>query len=523
MLAPRNFVIPAFLIVIISALVAFTNDDNVGYQETILDVKNVAIDFFNPAKFYFYKEDGCFKDGDVISFNVKILPIAKKNVRKVLGGGKFEHLKIIMTNLNSGQEKVIYSADFGKPFEFGDTNGVGNFSMEVTGTKKLTPMHITVVKRHKEPPTEKELGQTYDIVHVETMYIGEHTDAQPKFSLGLNKNDMIVVESTSSLTIKFKVFQTGKTYTLPVSEPLTMAEDGLKTFEFVLELEKEKNGFLKFKKGDKRFIDLIIKRKPYIEPKANASGAAGSGSDGNGVGGSGENVEDDPTSMLANSMEQMQKSGENSSAAIIENMNNNMKALIEQMNQKNFTKKPKWIGGSSEKSVFNPLTVSSKLDLTGKQKLCKPIELQPSNYWAFWLGVGEDANKEYDERQKDLLNRASRDQISSLLEHYALAVVDKVNSKISYPSFSAIAAKLEDSGEFVEYAIVNETNKYKFEKGEKFTSYKSSWKNLNAVTDYGNSTLPGEKLFLCLCNHNKMTPANVFFKYETYNVEQVQL
>ncbi len=514
----QNYIFSAFALVGLCLIMAFTfDDDNVGQQETILDVKNVAIDFFNPAKFYFYREreEGYFKAGDAITFNIKVMEISAKNARKLLGGGKYEHLKIIMINLNTGAEEIIYAADFGKPYKFGGNNAPGNYSMEITGTKKLTPLHITVVRTLGEPMSDEDLAATYDMVHVETMYIGLFPDSQPKFNLNLNEKDQIGISSTSALNIKFKLFQTGKVYPLPMGGPIVMPEAGIKTLEFVVEIEKTKNGLFNFKKSDKRYIDLIIKRVPYIEPPENASGAAGGGT------GEGDGTADgtDPNDPFGGEdpLEALKNAAEDKTGALIAKHMENMAEFMKSMAEKKIVTKPKYINGKNEEAV-----VSSKLDLNGSKRLCLKLDLQAANYWTYWVGVSQKAEENYAAEQKDIIAR-SREGVQSLLEHYALSIIDNVNTKSNYPSFSVIDTKLSNSGEFVEYAIVNEINKQKFKKGEKYSSYRPGWRSQNAVTDYGNSAFPDDNLYACFCNHNKMSPVDVFFKYELYEKEKLEL
>lgn len=86
-----------------------------------------------------------------------------------------------------------------------------------------------------------------------------------------------------------------------------------------------------------------------------------------------------------------------------------------------------------------------------------------------------------------------------------------------------IKNRMLNAGEFIEYAIVDELNKEKFEAGQNYTPARPGWAKRNAVVDHGNSAfMEGTALFLCLCNENKMSPVDVFFKYEIYDLEEVQ-
>ncbi len=506
----------------LSTLVSFSFEDNTGSSEIVLDVENIAIDILNPLKLYLHNSDGYFKEGDGLNVSVEILEISKKNIRKILGGGKMKHLKMIFTNLDTGEEFEVLSQDFAQTIKFGGGGATaGNYSIILTGTKRLTPMRIRMTKSYAEAPTEEERNAPYDMVRIETMFIGDHEEAKPIFNFPMQEGDRITATTSSALSIKFQRLSDGRSFNMPQADPLVAETSETWRLLYSLELPEDVKGFLNFRKGNKRFIDLTIKKYPYVAPTANGgSGIAGDGTGENGTNGSGA-ADGTPKNPLANLMEKMSE-GSNNSGALMAEAISEMSKTLEEMNKKTFKNKPTYVTGSTP-TVNEKIVVAPKNDLTAKSRFCRPIGIgKEGAYWAYWIGIGKEALEHYDKIQKQTLERNSKGT-QTLVEHYATQITENVNKKGSHPSLGMIETNLVNAGEFVEYAIVNEINKDKFEKGKKYQAFRPSWAQRNVVVDHGNSSMPPEDLFLCLCNENKMSPLDVHFKYEVYNLEKVQL
>lgn len=524
----KKYFIHLVIMLSLSTLVSFSFEDKTGSSETVLDVENIAIDILNPLKLYLHNSEGYFDDGDGLNVSIEIIPISKKNLRKILGGGKMKHLKMIFTNLETGEEFVVLSQDFAQTINFGGGGATpGNYSITVTGTKRLTPMRIRMTKTNAEPPTEEERNTPYDMVRIETMFIGDHEEAKPIFNLPLQEGDQITAATSSSLTIKFQRLSDGRSFNMPQTEP--MVAENSETWRLLYSLElPEEGGFLNFRKGNKRFIDLTIRRFPYIDPSSRAGAGGLAGADGGtGEGGLDENgnpidSKPDPTAKL---LADIGKSSSDNSANMMKTMAEMQQAMIktiEDMNKKTFKSKPTYVTGTTP-AVNEKIVVSPKNDLTGKSRFCQSISLgKEGAYWSYWIGIGKDAIESYNTIQEQTLKRNSKGT-QTLVEHYASLLTENVNKKVTYAGYDLIKTRLINAGEFVEYAIVDEINKVKFEAGTKYQTFIPGWTKRNTVLDYGNSALPGTNLYICLCNENKMSPLDVHFKYEVYNLEKVQL
>jgi len=521
----KKYFIHLFIMLFLSALVSFSFEDNTGSSEIILDVEHIAIDILNPLKLYLHNDtdEGYFREGDGLNVSIEIEKISK-GALKWLGGGKMKHLKMIFTNLETGEEFEVLSQDFGQNIKFGGGGATtGNYSIKITGTKKPTPMKIKITKFYGTPQTEEERNTPYDMVRIESMYIGEYDEAKPRFFVPLSEGDKIAVTTSSTLAIKFKRENDGMPFSVPQGELIAASSETWKLL-FNLELPEDNRGLLKLRTSNKRFIDLRIRRYPYIDPGSAAgagglAGVGGMGSDslGGGAGAAGAGEGADPFAGILEGI----NAGNSDNSALMAKALADLQKSLEEMNKKTFKSKPSFITGSTEEDGV--YVVAPKLDLTGKNKLCKSIDFTDKGlYWAYWIGVGNNANDLYKKTQETTLSRNSVGTLS-LVEHYASFVTENVNKKVSHPGFKMIETKLANAGEFIEYAIVNETNRAKFENGQKYTPYKPGWSKRNTVVDHGNATMvEGEKLYLCLCNENKMSPLDVYFKYEVYNLEKVQ-
>jgi|GEM_PF-4362882 len=517
----KKYFIHLCIVLSLSALVSFSFEDETGSTETILDVENIAIDLLNPLKLYLHNSEGYFKEGDGLNVSVELLEIDNKNLRKILGGGKLKHLKLIFTNLETSEEFEVLSQDLGQTIKFGDSGATtGNYSVIFTGTKRLTPMRIRMTKAYGTPPTQEERNTPYDIVRIETMFIGDYAESKPIFHLPLQEGDRISATTSSALTIKFQRLSDGRTFNMPQAEPLVAENTETWKLLYSLEVPDDPKGFLNFRKGNKRFIDLTIKRYPYISPNANGGvgGLAGDGSTGNGDGTDGEGAEVDPMTAILSEMGK----GSSDNSAIMAKALSELQKSMEEMNKKTFKNKPEFVGSSSEEEVRS--MVAPKLDLTGKNRFCKKIQFSEKGlYWAYWIGVSEESNEIYKKTQEKTLKRTGSGTLS-LIEHYASIVTENVNKKVKHPGFSEIEIKLSNAGEFVEYAIVNELNKEKFERGEKYKPIRPGWAKRNAVTDYGNTAmLEDDEPYICLCNENKVSPLDVYFRFEVYNLVKQQI
>ncbi|MEM7657307.1 MAG: hypothetical protein AAF399_14325 [Bacteroidota bacterium] len=158
--------------------------------------------------------------------------------------------------------------------------------------------------------------------------------------------------------------------------------------------------------------------------------------------------------------------------------------------------------------TINSIPVAGTMQLNHTNRACRPLNIQASDVFVLWLGVGEEAMDEYkaiNTYQKELNSRESGD----ILTRYARSVL--LRGRANHNLFRGEGDSEDVFNEYIEYAILDEGGKERFLKGEL-----PSTKYVNQDHDHF-TNLGDRPIYLCLCNQNRVSSVKVAFRYAMFN------
>lgn len=495
----KNHLLSILLCLSLITLFAFQILTDPERLNLLLDVQEIQIDKNQPAIFKFSLDKS-----NTISVNCQLNTSARNR-------GDLDDVEIKIKNL--GTQSNVAEFEDG---QFDETVNLQEGIYELTVTCKRL-IHLDLAASVEEP-IELKKGETHPFLNAQSLFVGEktpggNTNATPKFKLDLQESDKIEISSTSDAAslLRYEIMELGESF--PANQTTAIEKAGIYTIRFFLDGEDRSliQNILRGRPGI-LFNNIGMKRSIYLPPTPDDE----------------TSKESEKTSSVGNNEDVVNKLKEEEEE----------KRKAEEEKKKQEEEKKRWeeiIKGLQPDSTYRLADVTtqsfafdeavpSRMNIDKNNRQCQPIQnlnfvgrnertLEPLDpqFWVYWIGVSDYAWEEY----QNLNGKNS----TSLMQQYAIALGDNPQDwSTRIPSFPFFPRDGDDNlHEAVEYAIVDDFNKNKFEKGEPYTAY-NNIKSFRSKSDYGNALPPEatQQLHLCICNHNKLTPVKVYFHFETF-------
>lgn len=452
----------------------------------LINVTDVEINRDNPAFFNF-----SFERNDVINVNIqKVFGVKNK--------ANIEDLSIKVRNLGRGETNRI---PLGRDFKIKER---GEYSLEIQSSKKKDIVVSILIE--VSPGKKYEAGKSYEILKVRNLYIGNNTVSQnarnqPRFRFNFRKNDKVTITSSSNAAAALKVgiVELGDLHT--IGSPITIEEDGDYTFRFFVEQEANQPWLDKLFGPDKdgiAFNDLVIRRQVYKEPVSPSANSGGGFNNSDPLAETEDAIEEgvDPVAEALKSMEEF---------------------LASQAEEKVDSA----LQAGGELIEFSSIIVHPKMNLDkSPNRICRKLEdltyaPVPPVMWAYWIG----ATKKSDDIYQSLNDRFKTRYGLDLMEFYTQKMLKKQHWNYKKPNAFVPMTSAAEIKETIEYAIVDLQNKLNFEAGLPYRAMANGnfiFGNKAIKTDYGNGFIPAQETYLCLCNHNRLSPIEVNFKFQNF-------
>ncbi len=449
-------------------------------------------------------------------------------VKYTLNGGNADlsELSVIVYDLNQQEEVKINTfnrsgRDFLAPYD-GKYRVDFIYNGKGSGIFKQRSLDLALSLDLEGYGGMKE-GESKEVLHATNCVIEETESNGLKLKYFLTKGDKITISSQDSKAafLKLKVLQLAKVYSVSGTVVINIPADGTYSFTFYLE-EAEDGSLFNLKdlisKSDYLFNDLSIYIEKAIDfaalnkansqnsntnatPNANSDDLFNN-SDNSDAGEAGNGLGFDLEKLLANG----NKSSEESQKLMIEAIN----AMQESLNKKNVRIEITSIPGEISMKLEPEFNFSNN-----EHRKCELIKLQPTdfNIWFYWVGVGEGAEKAYEEHNSEITNIYKKSLADAAAEH--------IYGKFGNPSMGRKNPSFPDEQKYgqylfedAEYAVVDFNNRIKFLAGERYQKMNQPTKRTSYITsDNGISGRSESDIFFCACNNNKATPVKILFKF----------
>jgi hypothetical protein len=275
---------------------------------------------------------------------------------------------------------------------------------------------------------------------------------------------------------------------------------------------------------DVLFRDLSIYRERAVDFSALMNNGANGLSSANDPNTTGEAAIEEQNDNMLESFEELLKSSNDAAADNTKNMVEVMegfKDFLKEMNEKkNYVTEVYSLGNDLNIKLEPQFNFAN----SNENRKCELLSLPPSNFniWFYWIGVGDEAQKAYEEHNATIQNSFKK-SLDDAAAEYLYGKYTNTNVGRRNPTFPDENEYSNYLFEDAEYAIVDYYNMQKFKKGQKYKKLNQSFRNAQFITaDHGISTLPSGDLdlYLCTCNNNKATPVNIYFRYVTIDYEE---
>lgn len=465
------------------------------------------------------------------------------SLRQVGGNIDSDKAFVQVVDLNNIEEEILD--------EFGTSTGQsripydGKYKIRVIYTGKgltlrgwqhgLFSLKVESLKTTKQKP-----GEFREILQATNLAIDDDSENALKLLLNVNRGDKISISSVDpkASIIKYELLQLAKTGF--VSNFTTIEADRDITLTLILYLAENNDGKSIYniseliKRGDIQVEDLVIslEKKPKMLTTSQNSNADPYG---NNQQKSNSEPETDPYAML---MESISSSQENANE-----QNQNYAELIAsgQMNQAEvFEKMAKAIeemNKEKEYVIINPgdmgeieveLGPADNLFKTSKNKpsssrSCHELVLRSThNQWFYWVAVGDKAEDIFEENNEKYYKSTGQTKTLTKAKAEYIYYMQDPTKRLSDPDFPTEVMYPDAFVEDVEYAVVDEFNRTRFLKGQRYNKLNYRPKQFVTV-DQGFTFTPfstDEIYHVCFSNNNKRTPIKVYFRYFTINAEK---
>lgn len=497
-------------------LVIFLFLSTYSYAGKIVDIASIKVSKSYPASFVIDLEKG-----DIITVKYA----------KVGGKADIAKMTVQVIDLNKQDEVVAASfqrsgRDFLAPYD-------GKFRIDFTYNGKsglLRTRYLDIsLSIDLDGFDGLEEGESREMLHCVSCTIEDSEQNAFRMNYFLNKGDKMVISSADSKApfLKLKVTQLAKMFSLGGPTTITVPKDGIYSFKFYLEEDSENAGLFNWKEllqqNDFLFNDLSIFRERAIDMEALARKAAENNSNNS------EDLlsnSDDPNSEETDPfkafdfeaiMADQSKSAEERNRLYLEAMREQQTLMLEIANRKNIRVDVSSIPGDIEMDLEPEFNFAT--DKRAGNRQCQEIAIQPTDFdvWFYWIGVGNEAEKAYDEHNDNIYEIYNAPLSTVAAENIYATLSQNPNAKKrKNPGFPTEVSFPDYLYEDVEYAIVDFNNKQKFLAGQRYSKLNSPSRKTTYVTaDNGFSVKApmGAEMYFCACNNNKATPIHIFFKY----------
>lgn len=493
-------------------------------SETIFNVKSLKLAAGYPAEFLLDLEQG---DNLTVTY------------KQVGGNGDFNKLKVYVVDLNQIEETIVKEFKNRSDYIRVPTTGLYKLVFEYKAKNKFSWRRskyvMLSVKAESLQLQELGAGESRQMIRIGNLALDDEKQNSFKLAINLNSGDKLYISSGDQKAsfVKMNVIQLGINKFISSVSTLDITRDGVYSFEFYLEENKEATGIYQtlaslLSNSDVNFTDLVITRERAVKGSVsynnNSGNIYGDSSSSDADAASATNVaEDDPNARFQAILEQMQSSSDGSSetsAAIVQLMQEQQKMYAEMLNKKEVVEVTPMPRSVIKLSLDPKSNFSKNVGMVKANRVCELLNLKGAgtyNLWFYWLGVGEKAEEAFEIEKDKYANYNQKNLIQQKVEYLYFSNNDQPElAGINPPLPRQTDQKYQSYfSEDVEYAVVDYVNSQRFLKGENFVKMNSSsFKYVS--TDEGiafKPPTPKEEYFICMANNNKNTKIDVFFAY----------
>jgi len=475
--------IPLWLFILAIASVSFLAIDQ-NSNPPFLDIQNVCLNKNKPATFLIFLQ----KDESIIT-NFSLSSNNKQSVLADISTKLIDLKSGEIRSFRSGQNIIV--------------NNTGNFKLEFSANKQIL-INVNITKSNDEESNAK-----LDVLKVNKCFIEEKKSGKPNFkqTIPLKANDQITISSSDPKASMLACYmpRTGETFFVKDKPTIEILDDGNYSIEFYVDrgsvgwLIQAKEG-IGLDSKDFYFSDLIITRSRASAISSNSQKQE-------------SNIKEafNPSVMLENSSKQFKEimeKGELDAAA----RNKMMEDLIGILGKKD-TLLNTILGVPT--SIMEE--VPAKLNYVKTNKIVKELEIDESAaFWMFWIGTGDGALAAFKDKNQKSLNERSKPIFKVFSEKICKA------QNLSISTFPLQQEYPDEIYEDIEFAILDETNKDRFLRGEQYTPFSELTYGRGINSSFGFAKVPDQKniLYLCMANNNRVSPVQVSFQLQTFQIEQ---
>jgi len=385
----------------------------------------------------------------------------------------------------------------------------GKYKVEFN-SKKLAYLDLKISKSND--PTLESPGS---VTHLKSnaIFIDEKKSNEPAFKqvLKLKAGDQVAISSADPKANLLQCYlpRTGEVFAVKDKPVIEITDDGNYSFEFYV--DRNSPGLFKRLKEEVGldsknfyFSDLsLIRTRPAIasNPTTATTGAATTKTQ----------EAFNPTALIESSNKQLAEMMERSKMD-----NAEREKFLEEMANR-FMMKDTAYTSNLGASMNIKKEVSGELNYAKGNRIAEKLEIDQGHYWIYWLGVGDGGEKAFKEKNQAAMETGQGKSIFKLFSERIIKN-QPTNSSL-FPTVEQFPSELFED---VEYAILDEINKNHFLRGEPYTPFDALTQGIEVTTHFGFAKVPDGKqeLYLCVANNNKMSPVNVFFQYQTFQIEQ---
>jgi hypothetical protein len=492
--------ISALILIGFATSLAFSDQIGGGNsrENTLLKIDDVVVDNTHAARFVFNLEQG-----DDLMFDVH--PHKETTLEDI----------IIVINDGTTLTRANWTRGYHAPSQ-------GAYTVTFKSSKSTdAKLDLKVQLAQARPLLE---GTAYEVFHIQELHIAKRENTsgpaflrrrenddkagQPKFYFKLKKGDELSVSSSDQGAAKINVenLVEQEIYSLSKSKPIIANRD-IEDYALRIYGVKEKSngiiGFIKDKGKKVLGIDnTILLSNLVVTRRLNKDGVQATVADAKQK----EKAQADKEAAIQAGTDKAQADNN----AFMQKMLEKMEALGKRPDP---TKSAELVGSATWKvyrlSSFNDYLANRDSSNTRCIELKDFADANAARFGVYRMFVNNRLYYAFKDSEKNASG--------SSFKTYAERLVQ--NGSYSSPFFAA-PADASDFDELIEFAILDETNKELFLKGEE---YNFTDVNRPELASCAGSLPTGSKYYLCLKNNNAVSPVEVYFGYQLFTEKLTQL
>ncbi|MEL7117993.1 MAG: hypothetical protein AAFO07_01085 [Bacteroidota bacterium] len=296
----------------------------------------------------------------------------------------------------------------------------------------------------------------------------------------LNVNDQFTFNGGGENAGLLKYELEGNTHGMGETIPITASREY--KFRFFVDPKAAKGGFISNFLGRNKSLVFKELSTDYNRAAKNSGTAQGPSSPGN-------SFKDPPKPGLTPGPSQVQ--AEEEEAEAVDPTADALQTLLQELLQKD---KVLDILDLDFRIMPTAEILGGKLHPTLPNIKCKKFAVQYNEAWVYWVGAGQP-----------VVDAFIKNQDREFMSFSRMLNPSNIYSSINNSFLERAEYKGNNK---IEYAIVDEYNKLRFERGEVYSAYFS---NFSVSSDYGNGNLDLGDYYICACNHNKVRSIPFYF------------